>query len=109
MRTTTPRVGRECVVALLVTVSGQQAPKPDFETAALAWDRGDYVAALTAFKACSRRRAASSGSSPSRCRRASCYQTREVTADGANPAVQPGRPLRRVRVRRRRRPRDARR
>ena len=39
------------MAALLTTVSGQQAPKPDFDTATLAWDRGDYVAALSAYKA----------------------------------------------------------
>jgi hypothetical protein len=39
------------MLAFVTTVTGQQAPKPDFDAATLAWDRGDYVAALTAYKA----------------------------------------------------------
>jgi Peptidase family M28/WD40-like Beta Propeller Repeat len=77
------------VAALLATASGQQAPRPDFEAAALAWDRGDYVAALTAFKKLLAAPGGAQWLEPIALQTGELYQTREITADGANPRFSP--------------------
>jgi hypothetical protein len=77
------------VAALLTTVSGQQAPRPDFDTATLAWDRGDYVSALTAYKALLASPGGEQWLEPIALQTGELFQTREVTADGANPRFSP--------------------
>ena len=77
------------VAALLTTVSGQQAPKPDFDTATLAWDRGDYVAALTAYQALLASPGGEQWLEPIALQTGELFQTREVTTDGAIPRFSP--------------------
>ena len=77
------------MVALLATVSGQQAPKPDFDTATLAWDRGDYVAALAAYKALLAAPGGEKWLEPIALQTGELFQAHEVTADGANPRFSP--------------------
>ena len=77
------------VAALLTTVSGQQAPKPDFDTATLAWDRGDYVAALTAYKALLAAPGGEQWLEPIALQTGELFQTQEITPDGANPRFSP--------------------
>jgi Tol biopolymer transport system component len=73
------------VFALLTTVNGQRAPRPDLETAMLAWDRGDYVAALTAFKTLLRAQGGEQWLEPIALQTGELFQTREITPDGSNP------------------------
>jgi dipeptidyl aminopeptidase/acylaminoacyl peptidase len=76
------------LLALLAPASGQQAPKappPDFEAATLAWDRGDYVTALAAYKALLTAPGGEQWLEPIALQTGELYQTREITADGANP------------------------
>ena len=77
------------MAALLTTVSGQQAQKPDFDTATLAWDRGDYVAALTAYRALIAAPGGERWLEPVALQTGELFQTREITADGANPRFSP--------------------
>lgn len=77
------------VVALLVTASGQQTPKPDLDTANQAWDRGDYVAALTAYKSLLSAPGGEKWLEPIALQTGELFQTREITADGANPRFSP--------------------
>ena len=73
------------MLALVTTVTGQQAPKPDFDAATLAWDRGDYVAALTAYKALLAAPGGEKWLEPIALQTGELFQTRELTTDGANP------------------------
>jgi len=77
------------MAALLTTVSGQQAPRPDFDTATLAWDRGDYVAALSAYRALIAAPGGEQWLEPVALQTGELFQTREITADGANPRFSP--------------------
>ena len=77
------------IVALLATVSGQQSPKPDFDTATLAWDRGDYVSALTAYRALLAAPGGETWLEPIALQTGELFQTREITANGANPRFSP--------------------
>jgi Tol biopolymer transport system component len=77
------------IAALLATVSGQQAPKPDIETAALAWDRGDYAAALTAYKTLLAAPGGEQWLETIALQTGELFQTREITTDGANPRFSP--------------------
>ena len=77
------------MAALLTTVSGQQAPRPAFDTATLAWDRGDYVAALSAYRALITAPGGEQWLEPVALQTGELFQTREVTADGANPRFSP--------------------
>ena len=77
------------MLALVTTVTGQQAPKPDFDAATLAWDRGDYVAALTAYKALLAEPGGEKWLEPIALQTGELYQTREITTDGANPRFSP--------------------
>jgi hypothetical protein len=77
------------IAALLSTVNGQQAPKPDFDTATLAWDRGDYVAALGGYKALLAAPGGEKWLEAIALQTGELFQTREVTADGANPRFSP--------------------
>jgi len=77
------------VAALLTTVSGQQAQKPGFDTATLAWDRGDYVAALSAYRALIAAPGGDQWLEQIALQTGELFQTREVTADGANPRFSP--------------------
>ena len=81
--------GAAVVAALLTTVSGQQASRPDLETAMLAWDRGDYVAALTAFKSLLTAPGGEKWLEPIALQTGELFQTREITKDGANPHFSP--------------------
>jgi hypothetical protein len=87
----TRRIAWACgvMVALVATVSGRQAPKPDLETAALAWDRGDYVAALTAYRALLAEPGGEKWLEPIALQTGELFQTREITPDGANPRFSP--------------------
>jgi hypothetical protein len=73
------------LLALVTTVTGQQAPKPDFDAATLAWDRGDYVAALAAYKALLAAPGGEKWLEPIALQTGELFQTRELTTDGANP------------------------
>jgi len=73
------------LAALLTKVSGQQTPRPDLDTAMLAWDRGDYVAALTAFKALLTAPGGEKWLEPIALQTGELFLTRDVTLDGANP------------------------
>jgi hypothetical protein len=80
------------VVALLVPASGQQTPKtpePDFEAATLAWDRGDYVTALAAYRALLKAPGGERWLEQVALQTGELFQTREITADGANPRFSP--------------------
>jgi hypothetical protein len=77
------------ILALLATVSGQQAQKPAVETAALAWDRGDYVAALSAYKALLTAPGGERWLELVALQTGELYKTREIAADGANPRFSP--------------------
>jgi len=77
------------MAALLTTVSGQQAQKPDFDTATLAWDRGDYVAALTAYRALIAAPGGEQWLEQVALQTGELFQAREITADGANPRFSP--------------------
>jgi hypothetical protein len=77
------------LAALLTTVSGQQAPGPDLEAAMLAWDRGDYVAALTAFKALLAGPGGDKWLEPVALQTGELFQTRDVTLDGTNARFSP--------------------
>jgi dipeptidyl aminopeptidase/acylaminoacyl peptidase len=77
------------MLALVTAVTGQQAPKPDFDAATLAWDRGDYVAALAAYKALLAAPGSEKWLEPVALQTGELYQTREITADGANPRFSP--------------------
>ena len=76
-------------LALLTTVSGQQAPKPDFEAATLAWDRGDYVSALAAYKTLLAAPDGETWVESIALQTGELFQTRELTPDGANPRFSP--------------------
>ena len=92
MRTRRAAWAAGLVVALLVPASGQQAPKapgPDFEAATLAWDRGDYVTALTAYRALLTAPGGEQWLEPVARQTGELFQTREITADGANPRFSP--------------------
>jgi hypothetical protein len=71
--------------AVLTTVSGQQTRQPDLETAMLAWDRGDYAAALTAFKALLTSQGGEQWLDPIALQTGELFQTRTITPDGTNP------------------------
>ncbi|HSP92575.1 MAG TPA: M28 family peptidase [Vicinamibacterales bacterium] len=77
------------MAALLTTVSGQRAQKPDFDTATLAWDRGDYVAALSAYRALIAAPGGEQWLEQVALQTGELFQTREVTADGAAPRFSP--------------------
>ena len=77
------------MAALLTTVSGQQARKPDFDTATLAWDRGDFVAALSAYRALITAPGGEQWLEQVALQTGELFQTREITADGANPRFSP--------------------
>ena len=77
------------MAALLTTVSGQQARKPDFDTATLAWDRGDFVAALSAYRALITAPGGEQWLEPVALQTGELFQTREIAADGANPRFSP--------------------
>jgi hypothetical protein len=77
------------VAALLATVSGQQASRPDLETAMLAWDRGDYLAALAAFRTVLAAPGGEKWLEPIALQTGELFQTRTVTEDGANPRFSP--------------------
>jgi len=77
------------LAAVITTVSGQQAPKPDFDTATLAWDRGDYVTALTAYKGLLSAPGGERWLEPIAMQTGELFETREVTADGASPRFSP--------------------
>ena len=77
------------VAALLTTVSGQQTARPDLDTALLAWDRGDYVAALTIFKTLLTAPGGEKWIEPIALQTGELFQTREITADGSNPRFSP--------------------
>ena len=77
------------MAALLTTVSGQQARKPDFDTATLAWDRGDFVAALSAYRALIAAPGGEQWLEPVALQTGELFQTREIAADGANPRFSP--------------------
>ncbi|MCU0251245.1 MAG: M20/M25/M40 family metallo-hydrolase [Vicinamibacterales bacterium] len=77
------------MLALVTAVTGQQAPKLDFDAATLAWDRGDYVAALTAYKALLAEPGGEKWLEPIALQTGELYQTREITTDGANPRFSP--------------------
>ena len=70
-------------------MSGQQAPKPDIDTAALAWDRGDYAAALTAYKTLLAAPGGEQWLETIALQTGELFQTREITPDGANPRFSP--------------------
>jgi len=70
-------------------VSGQQAPKPDVETASLAWERGDYVAALTAYRTLLTAPDGEKWVEPVALQTGELFQARELTPDGANPRFSP--------------------
>jgi len=92
MRTRRAAWAAGLVVALLVPASGQQAPKapePDFEAATLAWDRGDYVTALTAYRALLKAPGGEQWLEQVALQTGELFQTREITADGANPRFSP--------------------
>ena len=82
-------MGGAAVLAFVAALSGQQAPKPDFDAATLAWDRGDYVAALAAYKALLAEPGGEKWLEPIALQTGELYQTREITADGANPRFSP--------------------
>ena len=75
--------------AVMTSVSGQQVPKPDFETATLAWDRGDYVTALVAYKNLLSAPGGERWLEPIALQAGELFETREVTADGASPRFSP--------------------
>jgi hypothetical protein len=77
------------VAALLTTVSGQQPARPDLDSAMLAWDRGDYVAALTAFRTLLTSPGGEKWLEPIALQTGELFQTREITADGSNPRFSP--------------------
>lgn len=87
MRTTRIAWTAGLITALLAAASGQQPPKPDLETANLAWDRGDYVAALSAYKALLTAPGGEQWLEPIALQTGELFQTREITADGANPRI----------------------
>ena len=76
-------------VALLTTVSGQQPHRPDLETAMLAWDQGDYAAALTAYQALLAAPGAEQVLDAIALQTGELFQTRTIAADGANPRFSP--------------------
>jgi len=75
--------------AVITTVSGQQAPKPDFDTATLAWDRGDYVTALAGYRGLLSAPGGERWLEPIALQTGELFETREVTTDGANPKFSP--------------------
>lgn len=77
------------VAALLTTVSGQQPARPDLDSAMLAWDRGDYVAALTAFRTLLTSPGGEKWLEPIALQTGELFQTREITADGSNARFSP--------------------
>jgi Tol biopolymer transport system component len=77
------------LAAVIATVSGQQAPKPGFDTATLAWDRGDYVTALVAYKGLLSAPGGERWLEPIALQTGELFETREITADGANPRFSP--------------------
>lgn len=77
------------MLALVTIVTGQQAPKPDFDAATLAWGRGDYVAALTAYRALLAEPDGEKWLEPIALQTGELYQTREITTNGANPRFSP--------------------
>ena len=77
------------LAAVIATVSGQQAPKLDFDTATLAWDRGDYVTALTAYKGLLSAPGGERWLEPIALQTGELFETREITGDGANPRFSP--------------------
>src|SRR5512137_3157181 len=89
MRTTGIAWTAGLMTALLAAASGQQAPKPDLEAANLAWDRGDYVAALTAYRALLTAPGGEQWLEPIALQTGELFQTREITADGSNPRFSP--------------------
>jgi hypothetical protein len=76
-------------VALLATVSGQQVSKPGLETAMLDWDRGDYVAALTAYKALLGAPGGEQWLEPIALQTGELFQTHTIATGGANPRFSP--------------------
>ena len=89
MRTRPIACAAGLIVALLTSTSGQQAPKPDLVTAGLAWDRGDYVAALAAYKALLSAPGGEQWLEPIALKTGELFRTREITADGSNPRFSP--------------------
>jgi hypothetical protein len=75
--------------AVITTVSGQQAPKPNVDAATLAWDRGDYVTALTAYKGLLSAPGGERWLEPIALQTGELFETREITTDGANPKYSP--------------------
>ncbi len=89
MRTRRIACAAGLIVALLTSASGQQAPKPDLVTAGLAWDRGDYVTALAAYKALLTAPGGEQWLEPIALKTGELFRTREITADGSNPRFSP--------------------
>jgi peptidase M28-like protein/fibronectin type III domain protein/WD40 repeat protein len=76
------------LAALWIPASGR-APESPLQSAALAWDRGDYVTALTAYLQLLDSADAESAIEPIALQTGELFQTTELTSDGAEPSFSP--------------------
>jgi hypothetical protein len=79
------------IAAALVTVSARDRAAADaaLSRAALAWDRGDYISALTDYQALLSGPDAESALDAIALQTGELYRTVELTSDGANPVFSP--------------------
>jgi len=77
------------LAGLVAATSAQQPAKPSLDTANDAWDRGDYVAALTAYKSLLTGTGGSAYLEPIALQTGELYKTVEITTDGLNPRISP--------------------
>ncbi|MEO8076733.1 MAG: M20/M25/M40 family metallo-hydrolase, partial [Acidobacteriota bacterium] len=77
------------LTAAFWTAASGRMPDASLESAAVAWDRGDYVAALTTYLRLLDSPAAETALEPIALQTGELYRTTELTADGAAPRFSP--------------------
>jgi hypothetical protein len=77
------------LAVLAVALSAQQPAKPSLDAANDAWDRGDYVTALTAYKSLLTGPGGDAFLEPIALQTGELYKTVEITTDGLNPRFSP--------------------
>jgi hypothetical protein len=89
MRSTRALCAAGLLAVLAVAPSAQQPAKPSLDVANHAWDRGDYVTALTAYKSLLTGPGGDAFLEPIALQTGELYKTVEITADGLNPRFSP--------------------
>ena len=76
-------------VALTLSLAGQSSPRADLHTADLAWDRGDYITALSSYIRLLSGPSADAVLESIALQTGELYRTEEITSDGLQPRFSP--------------------